>query len=142
MTGCEPDRSFRVAIRCGLVVPFHPEAKPLSASARRSLVLAPRLLALPLLVAACGNVGAPTKADIQQVIQARMQAANRQTSANTLGLFSGPYDVNDFSVTNADCSAKDNGVYSCAVTAVTKKGTNTAQLQFKKVNGSWTLVQS
>ena len=124
------------------MVPFHPEAKPLSASARRSFILAPRLLALPLLVAACGNVGAPTKADIQQVIQARMQAANRQTSANTLGLFSGPYDVNDFSVTNADCTAKDNGVYSCAVTAVTKKGTNTAQLQFKKVNGNWTLVQS
>ncbi len=100
------------------------------------------LLALPLLAAACGNAGAPTRADIQQVIQARMQAANERTSANTLGLFSGPYDVNDFSVTNADCTSKDNGVYSCAVTAVTKKGTNTAQLQFKKVNGSWTLVQS
>ncbi len=114
------------------------------ASARRSFIPAPGrlLLALPLLVAACGNAGAPTKADIQQVIQSRMQAANRQTSANTLGLFSGPYDVNDFSVTNADCTAKDNSVYSCAVTAVTKKGTNTAQLQFKKVNGSWTLVQS
>ncbi len=93
-------------------------------------------------MAACGDAGAPTKADIQQVIQARMQAANQRTSANTLGLFSGPYDVNDFSVTNADCTAKDNGVYGCAVTAVTKKGTNTAQLQFKKVNGSWTLVQS
>lgn len=127
------------------MVPFHPEAKPLSASTRRTLFLAPdRLLplALPLLVVACGNAGAPTKADIQQVIQARMQAANQRSSANTLGLFSGPYDVNDFSVTNADCTAKDNGVYGCAVTAVTKKGTNTAQLQFKKVNGSWTLVQS
>ncbi len=112
-------------------------------SARRSSILASRLLlALPLLAAACGNAGAPTKADIQQVIQTRMQAANERTSANTLGLFSGPYDVNDFSVTNADCTSKDNGVYSCAVTAVTKKGTNTAQLQFKKVNGSWTLVQS
>ena len=99
------------------------------------------LLALPLLAAACGQAGAPTKADIQQVIQSRMQAANRQTSDNTLGLFSGPYDVNDFSVTAADCTAKDNGVYGCAVTAVTKKGTNTAQLQFKKVNGGWTLVQ-
>ena len=99
------------------------------------------VMALPLLAAACGKVGAPTKADIQQVIQARMQAANQRTSANTLGLFSGPYDVNDFSVSDADCTAKDNGVYSCAVTAVTKKGTNTAQLQFKKVNGNWTLVQ-
>ena len=79
-------------------------------------------------MAACGNAGAPTKADIQQVIQARMQAANQRSSANTLGLFSGPYDVNDFSVTNADCTAKDNGVYGCTVTAVTKKGTNTAQM--------------
>lgn len=99
------------------------------------------LLALPLMAAACGQAGAPTKADIQQVIQSRMQAANQQTSNNTLGLFSGPYDVNDFSVTAADCTAKDNGVYQCAVTAVTKKATNTAQLQFKKVNGNWTLVQ-
>ncbi len=98
-------------------------------------------LALPLVVAACGQAGAPTKADIQHVIQARMQAANAQTSSNTLGLFSGPYDVNDFSVTGADCTAKDNGVYSCAVTAINKKSTNTAQLQFKKVNGDWTLVQ-
>ena len=98
------------------------------------------VLALPLLIAACGQAGAPTKADIQQVIQTRMQAANQQTSNSTLGLFSGPYDVNDFSVTGADCTAKDNGVYGCVVTAVTKKGTNTAQLQFKKVNGSWTLV--
>ncbi|WP_419730327.1 hypothetical protein [Lichenicola sp.] len=97
-------------------------------------------LALPLLIAACGQADAPTKADIQQVIQTRMQAANQQTSNSTLGLFSGPYDVNDFSVTGADCTAKDNGVYACVVTAVTKKGTNTAQLQFKKVNGSWTLV--
>ena len=70
-----------------------------------------------------------------------MQAANQETSNKTLGLFSGPYDVNDFSVTNADCTARDNGVYRCAVTAVTKKGTNTASLDFKKVNGSWTLVQ-
>ncbi|MGI4744590.1 MAG: hypothetical protein ACRYGI_10265 [Janthinobacterium lividum] len=99
------------------------------------------LLAVPFVLAACGEVGAPTKADIQQVIQTRMQAANQQTSNHTLGLFNGPYDVNDFSVTAADCTAKDNGVYGCTVTAVTKKGTNTAQLQFKKVNGAWTLVQ-
>ena len=100
------------------------------------------MFVLPLLVAACGQAGAPTKADIQHVIQTRMQAANTQTSDNTLGLFSGPYDVNDFSVTGADCTAKDNGIYSCAVTAVTKKGTNTSTLQFKKVNGDWTLVVS
>jgi hypothetical protein len=99
------------------------------------------LLALPLFLVACGEAGAPTKADIQHVIQSRMQAANRETSSNTFGLLSGPYDVNDFSVTAADCTAKDNGIYSCAVTAVTKKSTNTAQLQFKKVNGDWTLVQ-
>ena len=116
----------------------------MSVSIRQPFILAPGrlLLALPLLMAACGEAGAPTKADIQQVIQGRMQAANQRTSANTLGLFSGPYDVNDFSVTNADCTAKDNGVYSCAVTAVTKKGTNTAQLQFKKVNGHWPRLQS
>lgn len=100
------------------------------------------VLVLPLLMAACGQAGAPTKADIQQVVQTRMQAANKQTSDNTLGLFSGPYDVNDFSVTGADCTAKENGVYRCAVTAVTKKGTNTATLDFKRVNGVWTLVQS
>lgn len=98
------------------------------------------LLALPLLAAACGQSAAPTKADIQQVIQTRMQAANQATSNNTLGLFSGPYNVNDFSVTSADCTARENAVYRCAVTAVTKKGTNTSQLDFKKVNGSWTLV--
>ena len=100
------------------------------------------LLALPILVAACGGAGAPTKADIQQVVQTRMQAANKQTSDNTLGLFSGPYDVNDFTVTAAECTPKDNGIYRCAVTAVTKKATNTATLEFKKVNGSWTLVTS
>lgn len=102
--------------------------------------LAAALLSLPLLLAACGEAGAPTKAQIQQVIQTRMQAANQQTSDSTLGLFKGKYDVNDFSVTAADCTAKDNGVYQCAVTAVTKQGTNTSQLQFKKVNGVWTLV--
>lgn len=94
-----------------------------------------------LLLAACSQAGAPTKADIKQVIQTRMQAANAQTSANTLGIFSGPYDVHDFDVTNADCTAKDNGIYSCAVTAITKNKTNTAQLSFKQVNGAWTLVQ-
>jgi len=97
-------------------------------------------LALPLFAVACGDVGGPTKADIKQVIQHRMQAANQQTENNTLGLFSGPYDPANLDITNADCTAKDNGVYSCAVTAVTKKGTNTAQLAFKKVNGDWTLV--
>jgi hypothetical protein len=100
------------------------------------------LLVLPLALAACdGSAGAPTKSDIKHVVQERMQRANQETSNNTLGLFSGPYDPADLDITGADCSAKDNGVYSCAVTAVTKKGTNTAQLAFKKVNGAWQLVQ-
>ena len=38
-----------------------------------------------------------------------MQNANSRVSASTLGIFSGPYDVKDFDVTNADCTAKDNG---------------------------------
>ena len=105
----------------------------------RLLVVLP-LLAGPLLLTSCGEAGAPTKSEIKQVVQTRMQAANQQTSNNTLGLFSGPYDPADLDITNADCSAKDNGVYQCAVTAVTKKGTNTAQLAFKKVNDAWTLV--
>lgn len=94
-----------------------------------------------LILAGCGDAGAPTKSDIKQVIQERMQRANGQVSANTLGIFSGPYDVKDFDVTNADCTSKDNGVYSCAVTSVNKNNTKTAQLSFKKVNGSWTLVE-
>ena len=117
---------------------------PVRTPARFSVgTAAPTLLccSVALALVGCGEVGAPTKAEIQAVIQQRMQAANQETSNRTLGLFSGPYDVNDFSVTNADCTARDNGVYHCAVTAVAKKSTNTAQLDFKKVNGSWALVQ-
>ncbi len=94
-----------------------------------------------LVLAACGGVTGPSKAEIKQVIQDRMQQANSAASARTLGLFDGPYDVKDFDVTNADCSAKDNGVYSCAVTSINKNQTKTGQLAFKKVNGSWTLVE-
>ncbi len=94
-----------------------------------------------LVLVGCGNVTGPSKADIKQVIQQRMQEANGKVSANTLGIFSGPYDVKDFDVTNADCSAKDNGVYDCAVTSINKNQTKTAQISFKKVNGSWTLVE-
>ena len=93
-----------------------------------------------LALAACGQVTGPTKAEIKQVIQDRMQQANAKTSANTLGIFDGPYDVKDFDVTNADCTAKDNGVYSCAVTSINKNQTKTGQISFKKVNGSWALV--
>ncbi|MCQ8242438.1 hypothetical protein [Rhizosaccharibacter radicis] len=111
-------------------------------TARQNRLVRTLLASLPLLaVAACDNAGAPTKSDIKQVIQDRMQRANQETSNNTLGLFSGPYDPADLDIRDADCTAKDNGVYSCAVTAVTKKGTNTAQLAFKKVNGAWQLVQ-
>jgi hypothetical protein len=98
------------------------------------------LLALPFLVAACGGSGAPTKADIQQVVTAKMAEANRTASNNSLGLLKGPYDVNEFSVTGADCTARENGIYRCAVTAQSKSGTNTSTLSFKKTNGVWTLV--
>jgi hypothetical protein len=99
--------------------------------------------ALTLLgLVACGQAGAPTKADIQQVVRGIMQTENQKASGMTLGLFSGPYDPADLTISNADCTARDNGVYRCAVTAVTKNGTNTAQLSFKKVDGSWTLVQN
>ncbi len=98
-------------------------------------------LATVLALAACGQVTGPTKAEIKQVIQTRMQQANDKTSANTLGIFDGPYDVKNFDVTNADCAAKDNGVYSCAVTSINKNQTKTGQLSFKKVNGEWTLVE-
>lgn len=98
------------------------------------------LLALPLLAAACGQAGAPNKADIQQVVTAKMQQANQNASDNSLGLLKGPYDVNNFAVTGADCTPKDNGIYSCAVTAQSKTGLNTATLSFKKNNGVWTLV--
>lgn len=94
-----------------------------------------------LALAGCGQVTGPTKAEIKQVIQDRMQQANAKTSASTLGIFSGPYDVKDFDVTNADCSAKDNGIYDCAVTSINKNQTKTGQISFKKVNGSWTLVE-
>ena len=94
-----------------------------------------------LALAGCGQVTGPSKSDVKQVIQDRMQRANGQVSANTLGIFSGPYDVKDFDVTNADCTAKDNGIYDCAVTSINKNQTKTAQLSFKKVNGAWTLVQ-
>ena len=104
-----------------------------------------RILALSavpfLMLSGCGQVTGPSKAEIKQVVQDRMQRANSKVSANTLGIFSGPYDVADFDVTNADCSAKDNGIYDCAVTAINKNQTRTAQLSFKKVNGSWTLVE-
>ncbi len=100
------------------------------------------LLTLPLLAAACGEAGAPTKAEIQQVVTAKMQQANNTASDNSLGLLKGPYDVNDFSVTGADCTAKENGIYSCAVTAQSKAGLNTATLSFKKTNGAWTLVSN
>ncbi len=97
-------------------------------------------LALPLFAAGCGEAGAPTKAEIQQVVTAKMQQANNAASDNSLGLLKGPYDVNNFSVTGADCTAKENGIYSCAVTAQSKDGLNTATLSFKKTNGVWTLV--
>ena len=100
------------------------------------------MMVAPLLVlAGCGQLTGPSKADIKQVIQDRMQRANGQVSANTLGIFSGPYDVKDFDVSNADCTAKDNAIYDCAVTSINKAQTKTAQLSFKKVNGSWTLVE-
>ncbi|WP_144880097.1 hypothetical protein [Gluconacetobacter diazotrophicus] len=99
-------------------------------------------LALLMMLAACGQAGAPTTADIQQVIRSAMQTENQKASGMTLGLFSGPYDPADLVISHADCTAQDNGVYRCAVTAVTKNGTNTAQLSFKKVDGRWTLVQN
>lgn len=98
------------------------------------------VLALPLVAAACGQAGAPTKSDIQQVVTAKMEQANKNASDNSLGLLKGPYDVNNFAVTGADCTPKENGIYSCAVTAQSKGGTNTATLAFKKTNGVWTLV--
>ncbi|GAN52862.1 hypothetical protein [Tanticharoenia sakaeratensis] len=107
-------------------------ARPLSAMA----------FATALGLAACGQMGAPTKADIKQVVQNYMQAQNEKASANTLGLFSGPYDPADLDISNADCTSKDNAVYSCAVTATTKKGTHTANLNLKKVNGAWQLVDN
>jgi len=102
----------------------------------------PLVLALPIILAACGKAGAPTNADIQQVVQNYMQNVNERTSDRTLGLIDGPYDPADLNVTNSDCTAHDNDVYHCTVTAVSKKGTHTAQLNLKKVNGSWTLVES
>ncbi len=106
----------------------------------RGSIMAATLGAL-LVVTGCGNVTGPSKADIKQVIQARMEEANGKVSANTLGIFDGPYDVKDFDVTNADCAAKDNGIYSCAVTSINKNTSKTAQLSFKRVNGAWTLVE-
>jgi len=93
------------------------------------------------MLAGCGQMTGPSKAEIKQVIQDRMSQANAVASAKTLGIFDGPYNVKDFDVTNADCSAKDNGVYDCAVTSVNKNQTKTGQISFKKVNGSWTLVE-
>ncbi|GBQ26073.1 hypothetical protein HLH34_08825 [Gluconacetobacter azotocaptans] len=111
-------------------------------ASRRGLAAACAALALPFLLAACGQAGPPTKAEILQVVRTAMQSENQKTSDRSLGLFSGPYDPADLSITNADCTARDNGVYRCAVTAVTKAGTNTANLSFKKVDGTWTLVQN
>ena len=105
-----------------------------------TLTLRHLMLALPLLATACGDSGAPTKSDIQTVVTAKMSQANQNASENSLGLLKGPYDVNDFSVTGADCTAKENGIYSCAVTAQSKAGTNSSTLSFKKSNGVWTLV--
>jgi|GEM_PF-3072022 len=114
-------------------------------SGRTPFSLARCLRVAPIVVAgflgACGQ-GAPDKADIQQVVQTYMQGVNQQTSDQSLGLFDGPYDPSDMTISNADCSALENGVYRCAVTAVTKKGTHTAQLNLKKVNGTWTLVEN
>lgn len=107
----------------------------------RKSIMKASLGASLLALAGCDQLGGPTKADIKQVIQTRMQQANSEASAKTLGIFSGPYDVKDFDVTNADCSAKDNGVYSCAVTSINKNQTKTGQIAFKKVDGSWTLVE-
>ena len=107
----------------------------------RGMIMTAALGASILALAGCGNVAGPTKAEIKQVIQTRMAQANSEASAKTLGIFDGPYDVKDFDVTNADCSAKDNGVYDCAVTSINKTQTKTAQLAFKKVNGNWTLVE-
>ena len=106
----------------------------------RGMIMTASLGVSLLALAACGNVTGPTKAEIKQVIQTRMQQANSAASAKTLGIFDGPYDVKDFDVTNADCTAKDNGVYSCAVTSINKNQTKTGQIAFKKVNGEWTLV--
>jgi len=99
-------------------------------------------LGATLALAACGQAGAPTRSDIKQVVQNYMQDQNQKAENRTLGLFDGPYDPANLDITNADCTAKDNGVYQCAVTAVTKNGTNTATLNLKKVNGAWTLVQT
>jgi len=114
--------------------------RPVFTRPRAALFAAP--IALMGLLSACGQAGAPTNDDIKQVVQTYMQAANRQASDSSLGLFDGPYDPADLSITNSDCAAKANGVYDCAVTAVTKKGTHTAQINFKKVNGDWTIVEN
>ncbi|MBB2200109.1 hypothetical protein [Gluconacetobacter tumulisoli] len=109
---------------------------------RRGAAAVCAALALPFLLVACGQAGPPTKAEILQVVRTAMQTENQKTSDRTLGLFSGPYDPADLAISNADCTAKDNGVYLCVVTAVTKGGTNTANLALKKVDGNWTLVQN
>ena len=100
------------------------------------------LLALPLVFAACGKVGAPTNADIQHVVHSYMMAANQRASDRSLGLFDGPYDPAHVKITNSDCTARDNGVYHCTVTSMTNTGNHTADLNLKKVNGDWTIVEN
>lgn len=99
------------------------------------------LLAVPLLAVACGKMGAPTKGDIEHVVQDYMAHVNERTSDRSLGLLDGPYDPSDLKITNSDCSEEDNEVYLCTVTALTQKGSHTAQLKLKKVDDRWTIVE-
>ncbi|GBQ66373.1 hypothetical protein AA103196_1374 [Ameyamaea chiangmaiensis NBRC 103196] len=112
-------------------------ARTVSASLAGAFLLAPVLL-----ITSCGKAGAPTNAEIEQVVRTQMQNVNQQTSDRTLGLVDGPYDPASLRVTDSDCTARDNGVYHCAVTAASDKGTHTAQLNFKKVDGAWSLVEN
>ena len=94
-----------------------------------------------LAVVSCGRAG-PTKQDIAAAIEeaGRAQAAQMAQLAQMTGQRSARPEVASVQVSEADCTAKENDVFHCNATVHANGSTVTHDLDIKKVEGKWTLI--